>query len=439
MMNNGRPLSMRKKVQIMVAMTILAWATQTLFHQWARGAEVAPVGQSRADESTARFVPRDASTTLVAGGTLELRAEARVHGGVVKLKQVCRWSDADAAVFAPVAELIVVKLETRRPFKTIAIKDVRQTLEAAGINVAVVRFSGPLECTVSRNDAELSEGEALEQWMKSREGKPVEVQPQDVSAKPQAADPVRKDDSPVRNLRSILVADLSVRLTIPQDQLVLTFDPRDEGALNLAEPQFKFSIQPRKVRDLGDVAWDVVLLSQNGGGSRKLQIRGTARAWQDQLIVARPMSRRQVVQETDITNRRLLVDQLPEGALLAREQVVGQMASRDLKPGSVMTASTVEAVPLAKANQYITVTLERGGIRIKGVAKALEGGCYGQMIRVKNEATKDVYQVVLTGPQEGSIAPPPPTTPLPPPTTTVEPAAPAAPLPEAKIVAAARN
>jgi hypothetical protein len=24
---------------------------------------------------------------------------------------------------------------------------------------------------------------------------------------------------------------------------------------------------------------------------------------------------------------------------------------------------------------------------------------------VKNEATKDVYQVVLTGPQEGSIAP----------------------------------
>src|SRR3954454_3461592 len=36
---NGRPLSMRKKVQIMVALTLLAWATQTLLHQWAHAAE----------------------------------------------------------------------------------------------------------------------------------------------------------------------------------------------------------------------------------------------------------------------------------------------------------------------------------------------------------------------------------------------------------------
>jgi flagella basal body P-ring formation protein FlgA len=401
MMNNGgRPLSMRKKVQIMVAMTILAWATQLLLAQWAHGAE--------ADT----FVPRDGSspTTLtLAGGALELRGEARVHGGEVKLKQVCRWSDADAATFAPVAELVVAKLDARRPFKVVAIKDIRQTLEGAGINVALVRFSGSLECTISRNDAELSEGEALQQWVKMREShETVETPPVlEQAAEPQpAAAVVHKDDVTGRTLRSILVADLSVRLTIPQDQLVLTFDPRDEGALNLAEPQFKFSLQPRKVRDLGDVAWDVTVLSATKGDSRKLQLRGTARAWQDQLIVTRPMARRQVIQDTDITSRRLLTDQLPEASLLNKDQVVGQMASRDLKPGVVMTATAVEAVPLAKANQYITVTLERGGIRVKGVAKALEGGCYGQTIRVKNEATKDVYQVVLTGPQEGSIAPP---------------------------------
>ena len=55
--------------------------------------------------------------------------------------------------------------------------------------------------------------------------------------------------------------------------------------------------------------------------------------------------------------------------------------------------------------QYIAVTLDRGTVRIKSVGKALEGGSYGETIRVKNEATKDVYQVVLTGPQEGSVAP----------------------------------
>ena len=38
--------------------------------------------------------------------------------------------------------------------------------------------------------------------------------------------------------------------------------------------------------------------------------------------------------------------------------------------------------------------------------RAMEGGSYGQTIRVKNEATGDVYQVVLTAPQEGSIGAP---------------------------------
>ena len=36
---NGQ-ISKRKTVQLMVALTILAWATQTLLHQWGFGAEV---------------------------------------------------------------------------------------------------------------------------------------------------------------------------------------------------------------------------------------------------------------------------------------------------------------------------------------------------------------------------------------------------------------
>ena len=33
---NPKPISNRKKVQLLVALTLLAWATQTLLHQWAR-------------------------------------------------------------------------------------------------------------------------------------------------------------------------------------------------------------------------------------------------------------------------------------------------------------------------------------------------------------------------------------------------------------------
>jgi flagella basal body P-ring formation protein FlgA len=403
-MNNGRPLTMRKKVQFLVALTILAWATQTLFAQWARAEDAGA-------EPAASFVPRDADGATGGGGagplgatTLELRPEARVYGGEVKLKQVCRWSAADAATFAPVADLVLLKLDARRPYRVIEARDVKQMLEEAGVNVALVRFSGPIECTVSRTDAELKQGEALEEWVKAQKAVPAEgpATLPTTARKPGAAGH-SDDDGDARTLRDVLTADLASRLSLSEDSLVLSFNAADEAALNLPGSQFKFNVEPRRAKNLGDVAWDVTITSAVGG-TRKAQVRGAARAWQNQVIVARPLARRQVIQDADVTQRRTLVDRLPESPLLNTEQVVAQVAARDLKPGTVLTAPLVEAVPLAKSGQLITVTLVRGTVKIKGVAKALEGGCFGQTIRVKNEATKDVYSVVLTGPQEASMS-----------------------------------
>src|SRR4051812_9332871 len=93
---NGR-ISKRKTIQLMVALTILAWATQTLFHQWGFGAEIQAISAEPApaepvpaapapDESADKFVPSDAHSF---GATLEMRSEATIVGAEVKLKQVC--------------------------------------------------------------------------------------------------------------------------------------------------------------------------------------------------------------------------------------------------------------------------------------------------------------------------------------------------------------
>src|SRR5690349_8867044 len=96
-MNGGRPLGIRKTVQLMVILTILAWATQTLLSQWGYGATPAPTTQAL-EAPAESFVPA-AGTTAARGGTatLEMRGEATVIGGDVKLKQVCRWDARDNA------------------------------------------------------------------------------------------------------------------------------------------------------------------------------------------------------------------------------------------------------------------------------------------------------------------------------------------------------
>src|SRR5687768_6061046 len=152
-MMNGRPISMKKKVQLMVILTILAWATQTLFQQWGFGqvASAQPKAQSANAPAAAaapaeKFVPGTAR--FAAGATLELRGEATVFGPEVKLKQVCRWSGADAGVFSPVAELVLARIPQDTPFQPLTMEHVRNTLRDAGVNLAVVMFAGPVSCTV---------------------------------------------------------------------------------------------------------------------------------------------------------------------------------------------------------------------------------------------------------------------------------------------------
>ena len=93
---NGRPLTKRQTIRLLIALTIIVWATQTLLSQWGLAAEVAPATQPSDAESgppVERFVP--GSSRFEDGATVELRAEATVIGEEVKLKQICRWSKRD--------------------------------------------------------------------------------------------------------------------------------------------------------------------------------------------------------------------------------------------------------------------------------------------------------------------------------------------------------
>jgi flagella basal body P-ring formation protein FlgA len=425
---NGRPLGARKKVQVLVILTILAWATQTLLHQWgfgaeARGPETAPRAIDSAPVPALPGEPREAAEKFVpgtprfaAGVTLELRGEATIYGAEVRLKQVCRWSDSDAAMFTPLAELIVTRFDDRIPYKSLGIEELKSTLHDAGVNLAAIKFSGPTHCTINRSDAKPDPDAALQQWIDARQGKKdagaanppaatTKLAPPQIAALP-ATRPIAPaaDGSPVRSLRQALVDDLAVRLALPAEQLQVNFNPKDEHVLNLSEPQFRFNLEAERVRNLGDVSWIVLIVTDTG--TQKVNIAAVARAWQNQVVIGKALLARQIIQATDVAQRRMLVDRLSDEQLLAASQIVGQQAARDLKPGMVVTSRMVDPVPLAKGGQFITITLNQGGIRVKTVGRAMEGGTFGQTIKVKNEATNDIYEIVLTGPQEGTLGAP---------------------------------
>jgi flagella basal body P-ring formation protein FlgA len=401
---------MRKRIQVLVAVVLLAWATQTLLHQWGFGAEI-PGGQA-----AEQFVP--GTNRFVAGATLELRGDATIVGAEVKLKQVCRWSDADASVFAPVADLVVLRLSARSPYRAITIDQIRSTLHDAGVNLGVIKFSGPMSCTIGRSDGQFDERSALQAWANAKSelndddaaipaaatpGTTAVIQPKAPQPAASSAISAHDDGSPIKTLRSQLIEDLAVRVGIPSDKLQVNFNPKDENLLHLSEPLFKFSIDGRQIHDLGEVSWNILILT--GTGSQKAAVTATARAWQNQMVVEKSLGYHQVVRAGDVTEHRVLVDRVPSEPLLTAAQVVGQEAARDLHIGTVVSARMVDALSMVKTGQLITISLRVGTVKVKTVGRAMESGCFGQAVKVRNEATQDIYEVTLTGPQEGTIGP----------------------------------
>jgi flagella basal body P-ring formation protein FlgA len=408
------PAYLRKTIQLMVWLTILAWATQLLFSSWARGDEPVLAAQVPVElGGSEKFVP--GGERFYAGATLEFKAEANVIGEEVKLKQVCRWADSDKAAFEPIADLVLVRLPKGAPYKTFTVRELRDTLHDAGVNLAVLHFAGATTCTVARTDVKFDERSALDQWIAAKDQgttKPPLIEApatQPVKNKiAEATQPVEKvkfvaDAKPYKSLRDFLAAETSERLNVPVDSLQFHFSPADEKLLNLSEPQFQFNVKTPWNKNLGEVTWDVLILAD--GSSQKVSITGTVKAWQNQLVVNRPLPFRQVIQDDDVIDRRALVDQLSDDPLVTRAQVVGQMTARELKSGSLLTARLIDPTVLVKSGQLVSVTLTQGAIRAKSVARATEQGTLGQTIRVRNETTNNQFDVIVTGEQTAKLPP----------------------------------
>ena len=390
--NNGRPLSLKKRVNVALALTLLAWATQTLLSQWAHGAE------PRISEAAEKFAPVD---TIKTGSTIELRREATVIGGEVKLRNICRWSDADDAVMQPIADLTLARLDDKTPFASITIPEIKAILSQAGANLGTLNFVGSTSCSVNRSDANVNKADSLEKWIEASQANPSPALVTTPKSAPTILEEKIEANVQSETLRQLLKNDLASRLSLKASDLQFSFKPQDDQVLDLSSQLFQFHIEPFRVKNLGNVAWDVTVVS--GKTSRKAHITANARAWQTQAILARPLAYQQVITADDLEERRTLVEIIDNDPLVMKSQAVNQQASRDLKPGTVLTGKMLDPVQLVKAGQLILIDAKSGGVNVTSTARAIENGTFGQSIKVKNETTKETLVVTITGPQRAEL------------------------------------
>jgi flagella basal body P-ring formation protein FlgA len=369
----------------------------------------APSGDVLQAQTAAMVEPLPASESFVSnavdvrsfsGGSIVLRSDATVTESVIRVRNICRWSASDAAIFQPVADLAVAHMNDNQAYATVTLDQIRDTLSAAGVNLALVSFDGATSCAVNR-DIQADAQADLNHWMDSNQP------PASASAAPPRAHRedfvTGGDGKPLRTLRDELVDDFCQRLHLDPTNLELSFSAGDEKVVKLVEPYFKFDISPRRVRSLGPVSWDVVITAN--GQQQKATINADARLWVTEAVLAKPLAYQQQIRDGDIEEKRVLTDELTNQTFLSKTQAVGQEASHELQPGTVLTAGMIDPTLMAKPGQLVTVNVVQGNVRITAVGRAMEAGSFGQTIRVRNDIDPtSIFDVTLNGPQQGTVS-----------------------------------
>ncbi|MEA2711017.1 MAG: hypothetical protein QOF78_3618 [Phycisphaerales bacterium] len=344
-MNNPRPvMSIRKTVQLMVILTLLAWATQTLFAQWGYSGLILPapttptpgrvpapaempatppvyatplpaVAPAPAPAPAPALAASPAAIQKRNGATVELRPRVRfVDAGRITLGDVCRWSDEDAAVMQPLAGTLIANLGGSVRVRQISVDDIKSRLHDAGANLSLLQFTGSAKCAILVGDATESELEPL----------PAVVVAEDGAAAP---------------------------------ELAPTTQPQPE----------------------------------------------VERFFEEQLVLTRPLSRGQRIIASDLAAKRVEIDAPTTRPAIATDEIIGNVASRDLKKGDAVDAADFKPPAIVTRGQFITVAMRIGEFDVETVVRALDPAAKGETVRAKNESNGDIYRVVITGANEGRV------------------------------------
>jgi flagella basal body P-ring formation protein FlgA len=394
-MNLNRPANLKLIMRWLVIVTLLFWATQTLVAQWGFGAEVEYVP----DASGVRFIATDSPRNVL----LEVKDEATVFGPKVRLKHVVRCSPSDAAALEQTLELTVAKIEKPKSVLTLDLSALKRVLEENGVNLLTLHFSGAVECRVARAD-EPGEAQALARTQGQLRALMATTRPANGGVTSSGVSPLGAragEQGPSRTLREILVKEAAERFSLEENDVHARFIPADEKLISLSEPGYQFEVTPRRAANIGDLTWDVLIRGVEG--EKKAAITANIKVWRAQFVTARALSCKQVIRDDDLKETRSLLDRLTDEPQLAREQIVGSEATRNLPPGVVFARHMLQATQFVRPGQSITVTVERPGVRMKWEAEARESGCYGQVIKIRRWGTREEFLAKVTGEEQGLL------------------------------------
>jgi flagella basal body P-ring formation protein FlgA len=170
-------------------------------------------------------------------------------------------------------------------------------------------------------------------------------------------------------------------------------------ALDLAGPEYEFSVRKRSGRLLGMIDVEVHV-RRDGQVVQRLELLASVAFSRDVVVARRSINQKAEIRPEDVQITEITFDRLDRLGLTDPARVVGQRAKRFIPAGTMLDPRDLERVPQVKRGQLVEVYSTVGATTVRTVAKAMEAGSVGDLIELRGtERRGRMLMGKVTGPR----------------------------------------
>lgn len=181
----------------------------------------------------------------------------------------------------------------------------------------------------------------------------------------------------------------------PED-ISIRVNPVDPIAL----PQGKvtYEVTPRRQEDYRGATSLSLAFMVDGRLEKKIWVTAQVDVREGVVVSNRALQRNAIITEEDVRLEKMNVSELPADVITDDRAVIGMKAKRTIEPNTPMRTAFVEAPPLVKRGDLVTIVAESDTLKITTQGVVTESGRRGDLVRVINAASRqEVYAKVVDG------------------------------------------
>lgn len=142
-----------------------------------------------------------------------------------------------------------------------------------------------------------------------------------------------------------------------------------------------------------------------GSAPQRLRVAGRVFRTAEVPVLARAMSRGDIVNERDIEWRSVRVELFGQNVLTDAADVLGKELRHAARPGVPLRANDVRRPVVVAKGSLVTMVLRSGSLMLTAQGRAVENGGHGDIIRITNSHTKSTVEARVENANMVSVLP----------------------------------